>query len=62
MRVSLHHRPLELGPDRVAAELTPRDEELLVRREAPDVGQRRLAFSRDGRSPSTATAERNSPT
>ena len=36
VRIALHHRALRLGADRVAAELAPRDEELLVRREAVD--------------------------
>ena len=47
VRIALHHRPRELGPDCVAPELAPGDEELLVRREAVDVGERRLALLRD---------------
>ena len=36
VRVALHHQPLGLRADRVAAELAPGDEELLLRREAVD--------------------------
>jgi len=32
--VTLHHEPLRFRPDRVSAELSPRDEELLIGREA----------------------------
>src|SRR5262249_44833626 len=47
VRVALDHRAHSLRPDGVAAELTPRDEELLVRREAVRVRQRRLAPAGD---------------
>src|SRR5436190_16657676 len=36
MRVALHHQAHRFRPDRVAAELTPADEELLIGREAVD--------------------------
>ena len=36
VRIALNHQALLLDPDRVAAELAPRDEELLIRREAVD--------------------------
>ena len=47
VRVALRHQARGLRPHGVAAELAPRDEELLIRREAVDVGQRRLALLRD---------------
>src|SRR5262249_51334734 len=47
MRVALDHRAGGLGAGRVAAELPPRDEELLVGSEAVLVGQGRLPAPRD---------------
>src|SRR4051812_37044419 len=42
MRIALDHEALLLRTDRVATELTPRDEELLLGREAVDRARRRL--------------------
>ena len=47
MRIVLHHRARECGADGVAAELPPGDEELLIRREPVDRGQRWFATLRD---------------
>ena len=44
MRIALDHHALCLQPSRVAAELAPGDEELLVRREPIDGRSRRLAL------------------
>jgi len=44
MRVVLHHRSRELGADGIAPELSPRDEELLFRRESVNRRQRRFAL------------------
>src|SRR5258708_31058685 len=46
MAIGLHHQSLALKAGLVAAELTPRNEELLLRREAVDVSRARLAFQR----------------
>src|SRR5512134_1084449 len=45
MRIALDHQALRLGPDRIAAELAPADEELLLRREAVDDRLRSLALA-----------------
>ena len=44
MRVGLHHEPLPFNAHRIAAELSPGDEKLLLGSEAVDVGGARLAF------------------
>src|SRR5450755_2272111 len=46
MRIALYHQTLGFGANLVAAELSPGDEELLLGREAVDVGRSRLAFER----------------
>jgi hypothetical protein len=45
VRIALDHEPLRLGPDGVAARLSPGDEELLLGREAVD-GLRRVHLAR----------------
>jgi len=45
MRIALHHQALRFRANLVAAELAPRDEELLLGVEAVDVGRARLAFA-----------------
>src|SRR5438874_172504 len=47
MRIALHHQPLRLGTYLIAAELSPRDEELLFRRKSIDGRLRRFAFARE---------------